>query len=399
MSFFRKIFGLETRSGSLGELERLLASASATASGLSVSPEGALDSPTTLACVRVLAESLGQLPAHVFRRGADGAKDRADDHPVARLLAQPNEWTSGFEFRVGMMTQALLYGAAYAHVGRTSDGRILEVVQAPPRTITREVDPATGEPVFRATLADGTQREVDRRDLLVIRLPGADPSRDLSLVHHLREAIGLDKAIASHVGRLFSRAARPAGALKTNARLNDATAKRLQASLQAMHAGQESGRTIILEEGLAFEQMQFSSVDAQVIETWQRVTSEICRGFRVPLHLAQDWQRATWSNSEHMSQAFLTLTMLPWIKVWEQALARDLLTEDERDSHYIEFLTADLAKADLAARFNAYTQAANAGILTINEIRALESRPPLAGGDTLRTPLNMTEAGGQADAP
>ncbi|KAA0597214.1 HK97 family phage portal protein [Azospirillum lipoferum] len=395
MGFFRRLVGLERRSGSLGDLERLFALANTTASGLSVSPDGALQSPTCLACVRVLSESISQIPVHVFRRGPNGEKDRAGDHPVEKLISGcPIDWMTSVEFRQSMMTSALLHGAAYAWVGRAG-GRVVEIVPIAPGVITRETDRLTGEPRFFATTTDGGRREVDRRDLLVIRLPGADPNRDLSLVHLLRESIALDIAMAGYAAKLFAKGCRPSGALKASGRLTPEAIKRLQTSVQAAHSGAEAGKLIVLEEGLSFEQMQFSSVDAQYLETWRRLTSEICRGFRVPVHLAQDWERATWSNSEHMSQSFLTLTMMPWIKIWEQAMMRDLLDEGEREDFYIEFVTADLARADLSARFNAYTAAANAGILTVNEIRALESRPPLPGGDVLRQPLNMTNAAGQ----
>jgi hypothetical protein len=52
----------------------------------------------------------------------------------------------------------------------------------------------------------------------------------------------------------------------------------------------------------------------------------------------------------------------------------------------------DLVRADIAARFEAYAKAALNGIRSVNEIRALENRPPMPGGDELRMPLNQEPA-------
>ena len=48
----------------------------------------------------------------------------------------------------------------------------------------------------------------------------------------------------------------------------------------------------------------------------------------------------------------------------------------------------DLARANLAARFTAYSQAVAAGVLNPNEIRAMENRGSYAGGQVFTRPVN-----------
>lgn len=69
-----------------------------------------------------------------------------------------------------------------------------------------------------------------------------------------------------------------------------------------------------------------------------------------------------------------------------------LTPEERRAGYYIEFLVDDLARADIAARFTAYSQAINAGVLSPNEIRAMENRGPYAGGETFMRPVNTAPA-------
>jgi HK97 family phage portal protein len=102
--------------------------------------------------------------------------------------------------------------------------------------------------------------------------------------------------------------------------------------------------------------------------------------------------RATHANAESMGQQFLTFCMLPILRLWCDAMAITLLTPEERETHYFEFLVDDLARADIAARFTAMSSAISAGILNPNEARAMENRPPYAGGETFMRPVNTAPA-------
>ena len=89
-----------------------------------------------------------------------------------------------------------------------------------------------------------------------------------------------------------------------------------------------------------------------------------------------------------MAQGFLTFTLLPRIKLWQGAISR-LLTEEEQQTYYPEFLVDDLVKADIEKRFAAYSQAIASRIFNPNEVRAMENRPPYDGGDEFANP-NIT---------
>ena len=214
----------------------------------------------------------------------------------------------------------------------------------------------------------------------------------MSPIHQAREAIGLALAMEEHAARLFGAGARPGGVFKTGKVLAPETLKRLRDSFAAAHAGgANSGQTLILEDGMDFEALQFNSVDLQFLEMRRHQVAEIARVFRVPLHLLQDLERATFSNVEHLGRQFLSFTLLPHLKMWEGAIRRSLLLPEERGAYFAEFLTDDLARADLAARFEAYAKAITNGVLSPNEVRGLENRPPYPGGDRFSLPLNTED--------
>jgi HK97 family phage portal protein len=235
------------------------------------------------------------------------------------------------------------------------------------------------------------RRQIDRANILHLAALGGE-----SPIMLAREAIGLYLSMEQHAARLFGNGCRPAGMLKLPGRIPPATLERLRSDFAAKWGGLAgSGRTMILEDGVSYEVTQFSSVDMQFQEVRRYQVAEIARALRIPLHLLGDWERATWSNAETAGLQFVSFTLMPWIKLWEGAIRRALLSPDERRIYYAEFLVDDLVRADIAARFEAYAKAATNGLFTINEIRSLENRPPLPGGDELRVPLNTAPAGSE----
>ena len=387
----KNLFASERKSISLPP-ELLLSMYTNSAAGITVSPETAMRCPAVYASVKVLSEAVAQLPLHVYRRDDDGGRERAPDHPLYELLHdQANDWTSAYEFRLGMQSALCLHKGAFAFINRAG-GVVRELIQIPSQSVVVETDPVTLEPTYKVTGSNGEQKTYHRNEILHLRNLG-----DLSPVEQAREAIGLSIAMEKHASLIFGRGARPSGVLKMTGRLTDEQLTQLKGSFDSVYGGSggpRSGGTLILEEGMSFEPHMLTSVDLQFLELRRHQVAEIARIFRIPLHMLQELERTTHHNAEEMGRQFLSFTLLPWLKMWEGAIRRSLLTKDERKSYFAEFLTDDLARADLQARFEAYSKAVTNGILSPNEIGQSENRPPYEGGDEYRVAMN-TEPPGQ----
>jgi len=395
-SRLKSMFGLERRSdGEWGELGGLLAAANATAAGIAVNASTALEYAPCLAAVRLIAESVGQLPVHLFeRRGED--RRRAEDHPLERLLTrQPAPWVTPFGFKTDLTAALLLHGEAFALVSRTGDGRVLELVPLPNGAVSVETA-SDLSPTYTLTLANGARRPLERGEVFHLRGLGVLPNRGLSLVHAGRHAIGLGIALDRHAAQIMAKGARPSGVISLPGRMSDPVLARLRESVRARHTGQSAGDTMILEEGAKFEALTFSSVDIQFQEMRQHQVAEVSRIFRVPLSLLAEMSRVTHANAESLGQQFLSLTLLPYLRLWSETIFRDLLTEDEQDRFYAEFTTGALEMADLAARVESYCKAIAGGLMTADEARGRENLPPQGGeAARLRFPLNTgTDTGG-----
>lgn len=370
------------------------------ASGIEVGPANAMRCTAVRCAVQTIAEAIGQLPVHVYSRDAAGAKQRANDHPAYRLLHdEPNDWTSAADFFEQVTRDALLHGNGYAHIGR-ANGEPRELIRLDPMAVSVSRDDRTGEPSYKIVEKTG-QRHLDRADLIHIKAPSLDGLSGASPVTQAREAIGLALVMEEHAAKLFGNGARPSGILKFTGKLNAETAARMKASWTASHSGgNRSGGTAVLEEGGDFLPLTFSSVDAQFLELWQHVITEIARVFRVPPHMLFELGRATWGNSEEMGAAFIRFGLMRWVKAWQGELRLKLFTSEERATHFVEFLLDDLQRADIGKRSEAYHKLITARVLNPNEARAMENRPPFDGGDAFVNP-NTTSgpAAGAGSAP
>ena len=90
-----------------------------------------------------------------------------------------------------------------------------------------------------------------------------------------------------------------------------------------------------------------------------------------------DLSRATFSNIEHQAMSFVQNTILPWCARIEKAINIKLFNDSEKSTHFVKFALDGLLRGDTTTRNQVYKIQQEAGILSINEWRALEDLPPI----------------------
>ena len=135
---------------------------------------------------------------------------------------------------------------------------------------------------------------------------------------------------------------------------------------------------------MSYKAISLSPEDSQFLSTRQFGVNEICRIFRVPPHLVQDMEHATFSNIEHQSIDFVVHTLTPWLVRFEQAIIKDLLLPDEQDDYFPKFNVDGLLRGDYQSRMQGYATGISNGFLSPNDIHRLENMdliPAEKGGD------------------
>lgn len=379
---------------------RELLLADATPGGMpAVTWHTALQASVVLACARVIAEGLSQVPFRLLR--TDGLmRESAADHPLHALIEWgPNDWQTTPEMfdQIGM--HLALMGNAYVLVTR-SRGQIVEMLPWQPQAV--EVKATAAGIRYVLQLEDGRLQPVPAEDIWHLRGPSWDGVLGLDVVKLARESIGLSLAAEKSVTSGMQNGSRLSGILTTEQALSKDQREHLRESWQASQAGSaNAGRIAVMSSGMKFQAMSSNPVDAQQIENRKFQVEEVCRAMRVlPAMVGASDKASTYASAEAMFQAHVTHTLGPWYRRVERSAAKALLTPAERaDGLYFHFAEQGLMRGDTAARSAFYSALFNVGALSPNEIRGLEDMNPYPTGDVYRVPMNMEEPGAVPEEP
>lgn len=387
-SFFRRKNA--ERTIGVDELARLMTGGESSA-GVYVSERSAMQMATVWACIRLLAESIAQLPCHVYTKNRDGSKSRVTDIPLAELLAyRPNQVHTAFELHELLITALAATGNACLFPIRRSNGQVIELLPVPPWSVSFRTE--RGRLRYLVQVGGRTE-EYGPEAIMHIRGLSLDGLVGVSPIAYHRETLGLASAAGRYGSLLFRNGARPSGTIKIPNRMSQEAYERFRDNWHETYGGGNIGKTAILEEGAEYAAMSMSNEDAQYLEVRQFQRTEICSIFRIPPHMIGDLTKSSFSNITQQSLEFVKYTILPWCRRIETAIMRDLLTEQERKKGlFVEYLVAGLERADIKTRYEAYQIGINGGFLSPNDVRLKENMNPRPGGDIYLAPLNMVDS-------
>ena len=346
--------------------------------GKTVNERTAMQMTAVYAAVRILAEGVASLPLHVYRRGENGDRSKAEDMNLFYLLHdKPNPEMTSFIFREALMCHLLLFGNAYAQVLRNGRGEVAALYPLLPNKMSVERD-EKGQLFYRYIRNDNEPPTMQGNTVLlmpseVLHIPGLgfDGLVGYSPISMTKNAIGLGLAAEEYGSRFFANGAAPAGVLEHPGVIKDVS--KLRESWNETFGGsRNAGKVAILEEGLHFNPISMSPQDSQLLETRQFQLTEIARIFRIPPHMLGDLSKATFSNIEHESLEFVKYTLTPWICRWESSLTDALLSREEQKKYEIRFNVDGLLRGDYKSRMEGYAVGINNGFLCPNDVRRLE---------------------------
>ncbi|MDE6707715.1 MAG: phage portal protein [Oscillospiraceae bacterium] len=345
--------------------------------GQTVNDKSALRIIAVLACVRVLAESLAQLPVHVYQH-TDKGKEKVLKHPLYWLLHdQPNEEMTSFTLRETMMSHLLLYGNAYAQIIRNNYGNVTGIypLMADRMKVDRDDKNRLIYIYSRYDEADPNIKEqgeivLSAKDILHIPGLGYDGLVGYSPIAMAKNALGISLACEEYGASFFANGASPSGVLEHPGTIKNP--EKLRNAWRQAYGGTNSHKTAVLEEGVHYKPISVPNNEAQFLETRKFQLEEIARLYRVPLHMIGDLDHATFSNVEHLSLDFVKYTLNPWIVRWEQALQKALLSDSEKGTYFIKFNVDGLLRGDYASRMQGYASGKQNGWLSTNDIREME---------------------------
>jgi HK97 family phage portal protein len=370
------------------QLARAIAAANYSPLG-PVSDSMALSSAAVFACVRLLSQAVATLPVNLYKRKNRKLVLQAE-HPVNKLVSlRPSPWQTSFEFWQMVVVHLLLRGNFYAQKV-VSGSEIIALLWLDPDKMEVKRDENGGLRYEYHRIA-GQKIDFKPAELLHIRALCADGMKGLSAIQAARNSIQSAVRAEEHGAQMFANGARPTGVLYQEGELTEEAFQRIRKDFETNFCGtHNSGRPLILESGLKWQQLSMTAEDAQFIDQRKFSRSEIAMFLGVPPHMIGDIERGTsWgSGIEQQNLGFLVYTLLPYLINIQQAVIRDLLPLKDQPSFVLKFDTSLLTRADFVARQNGLKTMRDSGVISKNEWREIEGYDPIEDGDSYEVTAN-----------
>jgi len=393
-----KIFGIpvwEKRSSDLGtyknpssRLVDIMGGESST--GIAVTQQTALTFSAVWACVRILSNTVAMLPFGVYKQ-SNGEKQYSPKHPIHPIIhSEPNKIMSAFTWRQVMQSHATLKGNAYSIIKRNGSYRptALKLIQNPDDVQPFEYN----DDLFYKIKGYDNPFQAD--DVFHIRGLGFDGIQGKSVLTVARESIGSALAMQKYGGTIFKNGGAKRVALTHNSVVKDVNArKNILNSWNDTYGGANKLNDVaLIDGGFDVKEIGMNPEDAQFIGSREFSVNEIARYFGLIMDLLATDKNPTYASAEQRAIDFIKYTMTPWLVTWESEVNRKLFNESEKSDYYSKFTLEGLLRGDAKARAEYYKDMFYIGALNRDEIRALEERNKIVGGDKYYLQTNMAEA-------
>ena len=367
--------------------------------GIAVSPERALAIAPVFQAINLISGDVAKLPLNIYKRTPEqGDKGRVIDenHPGQRLLKyRPNSEMSAFKFWRRMMTHALLWSNAYALIERDETGNPISLLPLlPDRTSPHRTKAGV---LFYVSEIGGELKGFAASNILHLEQISVNGLSDCQLIYKARESFALSIAAENFASKYFSNGGRIGGILEMPAGMQKQGADNLESGFRKTYEGLDTSfKTVILRDGAKFHQAQFTPEQTQMVAARTQQVKEVARWFNIPPHKLGDDSNASYNSLEQENRSYLNHCLSAWLKTIESECYLKILApmEQESNSHFIEFNVGALIAADIATQYQIYRTGIEAGILSPDEVRAMQNlnpRPDKMGSKYLR-PLNMEYA-------
>ena len=381
-----------------GEGKPLALSLMPSLSGYRTAPEEGLASDVIYAAVTRIAGALSAMPITLFR-----GLGPALDHPLYWLFnLRPNRRMSASAFKKALMGWVLTEGVGYAAKRLDHRGELRELEILDPRWVTPMEEEETRELWYVITRPDRAVEFIHGWYVLAFHHMTMDGVDALRPVDVLRGALAYSDDV-----RTFSlenvKAINRGIVLEYPTELNGEARMRSIREVFNFYK-QSGGQLLALDAGVRATRMDGSPLDARLLDVEKLTRSRVATVFNLPPHLLGDYSDATAASIEQQTLEFLTLTMLPHVRQWEEELDYKILSPEMlRDGWHFRIDMEAYLRGDSAAMASRDQAAIRTGKRTVNEIRARDFLPAVPGGDVAMVskdlaPVEMVARGATIDA-
>ncbi len=356
--------------------------------GVVIRPETAMSNHAVFACVTRIAQDISKLRIKLVEQGSNGIWSEVSVPAFSPVLIKPNTYQNRIKFIEQWILSKLLYGNAYILKERDNRGVVTDLHCLHPAKVQPLVTPDGG--VYYRVGVDLLAGLQDSE--------GAIPASEL--IHDTMNALyhplmGLSPIFAAGLAatqglriqhnssNFFANGARPGGLLTAPGVINKETADRLKQHWESNFTGENIGRVAVLGDGLTYQPMVMSAVDAQLVDQLKWTAEMVCSCFQVPSYMVGVTPAPSRGTMDALTQQYYNQCLQILVESLELALDEGLgLTTVANHTYGVELDLEGLLRMDAPTQYKTYGEGVTSGLLAPNEGRRKLDLPPVAGGDS-----------------
>lgn len=304
-----------------------------------------------------LMRTFPEAPPRVERRKRAGEWQEEDDHPLTRLLANPNPFYSG-EVMWMCTVLDLAFGYAYLYKVRNDTGTPIQLWWMPRSTIVPK-HPSDGTEYishYEYNPGSGSTRKIPARDIVHFRfgLDPRNPRQGLSQLGALMREIGIDDEAANFTGSILenlgiigvivSPEVGPKGALAVS---KDAV-KEVKEYIKAKFTGDHRGEALAVGAPTKAQLLQYNLQGFDISPLRDVAEERVCAALGLPAAVVGFGtglqQTKVGATMKEMRQLAWTGGLMPIQRLMAAEIQRSLLPEFEKGKRQPARFTFDVTK-------------------------------------------------------
>lgn len=351
----------------------------------------AMSIATVFRCVKLLSESVANLPLQYVKR-KDGVFTDADNLRLDYLLnVQPDYAVNAFDFWRQVVQELLLDGNAYiVPVYNIASMELDRLALCGRGTVTHDTlnDRYDVYDVENGIYGSYTEDEIIHIKGLTLR----NSKKGVSVLTYARLTMGIAATGDQETQNRFANGGNVRGIVSNDTSVRgfgEYQDKQLEKTAENLDSRFQGGERIVSLPGqVDFKQISLSSTDMQFLESRKFTVIEICRFFSVPPTFVYADTSNNYKTVEQADVDFLSHTLNPLLRNIEIELRRKLIAPELCHKYKFKFDRRELFACDLNGMMNYGTKLLQIGT-TVNEVRRMNNLTPVEGGDMVLVSANL----------
>lgn len=351
----------------------------------------AMSIATVFRCVKLLSESVANLPLQYVKR-KDGVFADANNPRLDYLLnVQPDYAVNAFDFWRQVVQELLLDGNAYIVPIYNNASMELDRLALCGRgtvshdTINDRYDVYDAE---NSICGSYTEDEIIHIKGLTLR----NSKKGVSVLTYARLTMGIAATGDQETQNRFANGGNVRGIVSNDTSVRgfgEYQDRQLEKTAENLDSRFQGGERIVSLPGqVDFKQISLSSTDMQFLESRKFTVIEICRFFSVPPTFVYADTSNNYKTVEQADVDFLSHTLNPLLRNIEIELRRKLIAPELCHKYKFKFDRRELFACDLNGMMNYGTKLLQLGT-TVNEVRRMNNLTPVEGGDMVLVSANL----------